>query len=48
MLDGNKMLLQRGALPFPHPFREAPVRLLGWLKEKAGCLSPKPSQPTLF
>lgn len=48
MPEGNKLLLQKGALPFPYPFREAPVRLPDWLKEKAGRLSSHPSQPNLF
>ena len=48
MPEGNKLLLQKGALPFPHPFKEAPVKLPGWLEEKASSLSSQPSQPSLF
>jgi hypothetical protein len=45
---GNKLLLQKGALPFPHPFKEPPIKLPEWMKEKAASLSSKPSQPSLF
>ena len=48
MPEGNKLLLQRGALSFPHPFKEAPGKLSGWLKEKAVSLPPSPIQPRLF
>lgn len=48
MPDGNKLLLQKGALAFPHPFKEAPVKLPEWMKEKAASLPPKPNQPSLF
>lgn len=48
MPEGNKLLLQKGALPFPHPFKEPPVKLPAWLKEKAAELPAQPSQPNLF
>jgi len=48
MSEGNKLLRQRGALPFPHPFKEAPVKLPEWLKEKAASLPASPNQPSLF
>jgi predicted Rossmann fold nucleotide-binding protein DprA/Smf involved in DNA uptake len=48
MPEGNRLLLQKGALAFPHPFREAPVKLAGWLQEKAKSLPPQPSQPSMF
>jgi DNA processing protein len=48
MPEGNKLLLQRGAFPFPHPFKEAPTKLPDWMKEKAASLTPQPSQPSLF
>jgi predicted Rossmann fold nucleotide-binding protein DprA/Smf involved in DNA uptake len=48
MPDGNKLLLQKGALPFPHPFREPPLKLAGWLGEKAIRLPKAPSQMELF
>jgi predicted Rossmann fold nucleotide-binding protein DprA/Smf involved in DNA uptake len=49
MPEGNKLLLQKGALAFPHPFKEAPVKLPEWMKEKAASLPlQQPSQPNLF
>lgn len=48
MPDGNKLLLQKGALAFPHPFRDKPVKLSEWMNEKAASLPPKPNQPSLF
>jgi len=48
MPEGNKLLLQKGALAFPHPFKEPPVKLPEWLKEKAASLPTQPSQPNLF
>ncbi|HEX7542089.1 MAG TPA: DNA-processing protein DprA, partial [Anaerolineales bacterium] len=48
MPEGNKLLLQRGTLPFPHPFREMPVKLQGWLKDNASSLHVRPEQPNLF
>ncbi len=48
MPPGNRLLLQKGALPFPHPCPISPLKLPGWLKEKsAGQIKP-PEQPTLF
>lgn len=35
MPEGNKRLLQKGALPFPHPFRESPLKLPAWLAGKS-------------
>jgi predicted Rossmann fold nucleotide-binding protein DprA/Smf involved in DNA uptake len=48
MPEGNKMLLQKGALAFPHPFKGAPAKLSDWMKEKAASLPAQPSQPSLF
>ncbi len=48
MPDGNKQLLQKGAIPFPHPFAEQPARLSDWLKEKVSNLPSSPSQPYLL
>ncbi|MDI6768057.1 MAG: DNA-processing protein DprA [Anaerolineales bacterium] len=49
MPEGNKMLLQKGALAFPHPFKKPPVKLPDWMKEKAASLPLRqPSQPGLF
>jgi len=48
MPEGNKLLLQRRALPFPHPFKEPPVKLPEWMKTQAASLPAEPSQPSLF
>jgi len=48
MPEGNKLLLQKGALPFPHPFQEKPVKLQAWLKDKTSNLPTRPEQPNLF
>lgn len=48
MPEGNKLLLQKGALAFPHPFKDKPVKLPEWLKQQAASLPPKPNQPSLF
>ena len=48
MPEGNKLLLQKGALAFPHPFKESPVKLAEWMKTKAASLPAEPSQPSLF
>ena len=48
MPEGNKRLLQKGALPFPHPFKEPALKLPTWLQEKAAGLPKQPSQLGLF
>jgi predicted Rossmann fold nucleotide-binding protein DprA/Smf involved in DNA uptake len=44
MPDGNRLLMQKGGLPFPHPFPEHFSKLENWLKEKSQPASPKPQQ----
>jgi len=48
MPEGNKLLIQKGALPFPHPFKETPLKLAKWLEEKAASQQRAPIQPGLF
>jgi predicted Rossmann fold nucleotide-binding protein DprA/Smf involved in DNA uptake len=48
MPEGNKLLLKKGALPFPHPFKEPPLKLSAWLREKASSLPKQPGQPSMF
>jgi predicted Rossmann fold nucleotide-binding protein DprA/Smf involved in DNA uptake len=48
MPEGNRLLLQKGALAFPHPFKDKPVKLPEWLKEKTDKLPLQPTQPSLF
>lgn len=33
MPDGNRLLMQKGGVVFPHPFPESPTRLADWLSE---------------
>jgi len=44
MPAGNRLLLQRGALPFPHPFKEPPSQLAAWLAREAA-RHPRPPAP---
>ena len=48
MPEGNKLLLQKGALALPHPFKDKPVKLSEWMKEKTMNLPSQPTQPGLF
>ncbi len=48
MPEGNRLLLQRGALAFPHPFHEPPVQLQAWLQAQASQGKPRPTQLGLF
>jgi predicted Rossmann fold nucleotide-binding protein DprA/Smf involved in DNA uptake len=48
MSEGNKLLLQKGALAFPYPFNEPPVKLPEWMKDKSSSLPSQPVQPNLF
>jgi predicted Rossmann fold nucleotide-binding protein DprA/Smf involved in DNA uptake len=48
MPEGNKMLLQKGALGFPHPFKENRLKLKEWLDTQAAQIKPDPNQPELF
>ena len=45
MPEGNHLLLQKGAAPFPHPFPEHHSKLPNWLQEHA--LRPKPQTTQL-
>jgi len=48
MPEGNKLLLQKGALPFPHPFKEPPIKLPDWMEKQAAYYPHRPDQPSLF
>ena len=48
MPEGNKVLLQKGALGFPHPFKENRLKLKDWLETQAAQIKPEPHQPGLF
>ena len=44
MPDGNRLLMQKGGIPFPHPFPEHYSKLESWLKEKSQPATSKPKQ----
>jgi DNA processing protein len=48
MPEGNRLLLQKGGLAFPHPFHEHYSKLSGWLLEKSQLIKPKATQLGLF
>lgn len=48
MPEGNKLLIQKGALPFPHLFSDQYLELKTWLKEKSSKVKPNPHQLSLF
>ena len=48
MPEGNRMLLQKGGVKFPHPFPFHPLELPEWLKKEAVLQKPESSQPGLF
>jgi predicted Rossmann fold nucleotide-binding protein DprA/Smf involved in DNA uptake len=48
MPEGNKMLLQKGAIGFPHPFQGDRRKLHEWLEAQPVQIKPEPHQPGLF
>jgi len=48
MPEGNRLLLQKGALAFPHPFPEHYSKLHEWLQTQAAQGKPRPAQLGLF
>lgn len=46
--EGNRLLLQKGALPFPGPFPERPAELADWLATQAAAAELPPTQARLF
>jgi DNA processing protein len=48
MPEGNRLLLQKGGISFPHPFPEHYNRLPGWLHENGGSPKLKVKQLGLF
>jgi hypothetical protein len=46
--DGNKLLLKRGAIPFPISFDDAPSSLGAWLEEHVPAVEPVAVQGSLF
>jgi predicted Rossmann fold nucleotide-binding protein DprA/Smf involved in DNA uptake len=48
MSKGNKMLIERGGLQFPHPFPEHYQKLTNWLEEQSAATKTDPCQLSLF
>jgi len=48
MPEGNKLLLQKGALGFPHPYKEDRLKFKEWLDNKAALVKQEHFQPGLF
>jgi predicted Rossmann fold nucleotide-binding protein DprA/Smf involved in DNA uptake len=48
MPEGNKLLIQKGAKPFPYPFQEHHLKLKDWLEDHATQVKPELHQPSLF
>lgn len=48
MPKGNKMLIEKGGLKFPHPFPEHHLKLMTWLEEHSATTIDDPCQLSLF
>lgn len=48
MPKGNKMLIEKGAFKFPHPFPEHHQKLMTWLEEHSSATIANPCQLSLF
>lgn len=48
MPEGNKRLIQKGGLGFPHPFTDNRLKLKDWLDAKSAQIKPDPTQLGLF
>jgi len=48
MPEGNRLLLEKGGLPFPHPFPETFAKLPEWLLKNSSSDKPKTNQLGLF
>lgn len=48
MPEGNRQLLQKGGVAFPHPFPYHYSKLADWLQENSAPPKPKAVQPALF
>jgi len=46
--EGNRLLIRRGAIPFPESFDDSPASLGNWLEEHAATRRPVAIQGTLF
>lgn len=48
MPEGNRQLIEKGALPFPHPFPHHFSKLTKWLQDEAAKIPGKPAQGQLI
>lgn len=48
MPEGNKRLIQKGGLGFPHPFTDNRLKLKDWLDARSAQIKPDPTQLGLF
>ncbi len=48
MPKGNKVLIEKGGLKFPHPFPEHHLKLMTWLEEHSAATIADPCQLSLF
>lgn len=48
MPKGNKVLIEKGGLKFPHPFPEHHLKLMTWLEEHSATTIHDPCQLSLF
>lgn len=48
MPDGNRLLIEKGAVPFPYPFPESYSKLPVWLSEHSSQVKPGSAQLTMF
>lgn len=48
MPEGNRMLIEKGALKFPHPFPEHHQKMMFWLEEQSAESKSDPCQLSLF
>jgi len=46
--DGNRLLIKRGAIPFPDSFDDSPASLGDWLEEHTPVKEPVAVQGSLF
>jgi len=44
MPEGNRLLIQKGGIPFPHPFPEHFSKLEDWMRERSSITTQKPKQ----
>jgi len=48
MPEGNKLLIQKGGVAFPHPFSEQDSKFADWLREHSPAAQDNPTQLRLL